>query len=145
MAIFWAGKISQEIYQSRSDARWVVRVSKNAWFQAKAEEAQSNRFSDKKAWKCIRDMQRGHRGLVPTRCVTIKDESGSQCTTTQAQQQMWRRHFMKVLNVQSEFDMSVMDGTQQRQIKRDLEELPSEKEVLKAIGKLRSGTAAGTL
>ena len=51
---------------------------------------------------------------------------------------------MKVLNVQSEFDMSVMDGTQQRQIKRDLEELPSEQEVLKAIGKLRSGTAAGS-
>ena len=122
----WLERDRKRFAKARSDARRVVRVSKNAWFQAKAEEAQRNRFSGKKAWKCIRDMQRGHRGLVTTRCVTIKDESGSQCTTTQAQHQMWRRHFMKVLNVQSEFDMSVMDGTQQRQIKRDLEELPSE-------------------
>ena len=56
-------------------------------------------------WRCIRDMQHGRRGLVPTRSVTIQDEDGNPCITPKAQKQRWQRHFTKVLNVQSQFSM----------------------------------------
>ena len=57
----------QKFRSARAEARQAVRTAKNAWFQAKADEAQKGRFSGKRVWKCIRDMQSGRRGLLPTR------------------------------------------------------------------------------
>ena len=50
--------------EARRLARQATRAAKNAWFQGKAEEAQKERFGGKKVWQCIKDMQRGRRGLV---------------------------------------------------------------------------------
>ena len=60
-------------------------------------------------WKCIRDMQHGRRGLVPARLATVVDEEGNACTTVEAQQQRWRRHFTKILNIQSQFNEVLVD------------------------------------
>ena len=38
-------------------------------------------------------------GLVPVRHATTKDKEGNPCTTIVAQQERWRRHFTKVLNI----------------------------------------------
>ena len=57
----------QNFCKARSEARRAVRAAKNAWFTSKAEEAQRSRFGGKKVWRCIRDMQYGRRGLVPSR------------------------------------------------------------------------------
>ena len=45
----------------------------------RAEEAEGEHFGGKKVWKCIRDMQHGHRGLRPSRVVSIEDEDGVSC------------------------------------------------------------------
>ena len=66
----------QKFAKARSEARRAVREAKNRWFQEKAKEAQHGRFGSKKVWQCIRDMQRGKRGMVPIRRTTIKDEEG---------------------------------------------------------------------
>ena len=58
-------------------ARRAIRAAKNTWFQSKAEEAERERFGGKRVWKCIRDMQHGHRGLMPSRVVTIVDENAA--------------------------------------------------------------------
>ena len=60
--------------KARSEARRAVRDVKNRWFMDKAEEAQKVRFGGKKVWQCIRDMQYGRRGLVPSRLTTVDDE-----------------------------------------------------------------------
>ena len=86
--------------RARGECRRTIREAKNRWFQTKAEEAQRERFGGKKVWRCIRDMQHGRRGLVPSRSATINDEEGNPCTSPQAQQQRWRRHFTTVLNLQ---------------------------------------------
>ena len=52
-------------------------------------------------WKAIRDMQRGRRGLIPTRAVTIHDEDDVPCGSISDQHRRWRRHFNKVLNIRS--------------------------------------------
>ena len=92
--------------QARSEARRAVRAAKNAWFTGRAEEAQRSRFGGKLVWKCIRDMQYGRRGLVPSRLATVINEEGKPCTTVVAQQQQWRKHFTKILNIQSQFSSS---------------------------------------
>ena len=60
-------------------------------------------------WKCIRDIQRSRRGLVPVRTSTVKDENGNPCVTPEQQQQRRRRYFFKVLSTMSVFDAGGMN------------------------------------
>ena len=65
----------------------------------KAMEAERGKNGGKVVWKCIRDIQRGRRGLVPVTTAVVKDEDGNTCNTPEMQQQRWRRHFTKILNL----------------------------------------------
>ena len=120
-----------------------MRVAKDAWFQRKASEAERGRNGGKVVWQCIRDIQRGRRGLVPVRSAVVQDENGNSCTTTEAQQERWRRHFSKILNIQSDFDMEELSRVRQRPTRNEMTEVPSEEEVMNAVGKLRNGKAGG--
>lgn len=92
-----------QFLQARSRARKAARAAKNSWFQRKAEEAPSVRFGGKKVWQCIRDMQRAHRGLVPTRSTVVRNNDGTLCATPEAQHERWRQHFSSILNICSHF------------------------------------------
>ena len=78
---------------ARRAARKAMRRAKNAWFERKAAAAQKGRNKGKVVWRCIRDTQRGRRGLVPMRTAVVRDEDGAVCDTSDLQQQRWRRHF----------------------------------------------------
>ena len=110
----------KEIYKKKHriarTARRAVRTAKDAWFQRKALEAERGRHYGKLVWKCIRDIQRERRGVVPMRLAMVKDENGSVCTTTESQHNRWRRHFNNFLNLQSEFDMEELERVPQRQL-----------------------------
>lgn len=93
----------------RTNVMKAMRDAKNSWFQNKAEEAQRGRFGGKSVWRCITDIQRGRRGLVPLRTVTVRKEDGTPCTTPEEVQQRWNRHFTKVLNVRSQFNQHELD------------------------------------
>ena len=120
-----------------------MRVAKDKWFQRKASEAERGRHGGKLLWKCIRDIQRGRRGLVPTRSATIRDEDGASCCTTEAQNERWIRHFSNILNVQSEFSLEELERVEQRPLRPELAELPTEEELMEAIEKLKNGKAGG--
>ena len=105
----WLGT-GKEIYKRKHKvaqraARRAIRTAKDDWFQQNVLGAEKGRNGGKLVWKCIHDIQRGRRGLVPMRTAVVGDESGDVCTTSEAQNERWRRHFSKILNVQSEFDM----------------------------------------
>ena len=129
--------------EARRSARRQVRAAKDAWFQRKAMEAERGRHGGKLVWCCIRDIQRGRRGLVPVRTATVRDEEGNVCDSPEEQQQRWRRHFTKILNIQSEFSAEELERVRQRPVRQDMEELPSEEELLRAVGKLKNGKAGG--
>ena len=125
------------------DVRKAVSSAKDAWFQRKALEAERGRHSGKLVWSCIRDIQRGRRGLVPVRSAMVKDDDGKVCNTLEAQGEQWRKHFTKILNIHNEFNEEELERVRQRPLRSDLAELPSEDEVWNAVGKLRSGKAGG--
>ena len=77
------------------------------------------------------------------RSAMVRDENGNVCTTTESQQDRWRRHFNNILNVQSEFDMEELERVTQRQLKPEIAELPTEEELLNAIEKVKNGRAGG--
>ena len=120
-----------------------MRTAKNEWFVKKAQEAERGRNGGKLVWRCIRDLQHGRRGLVPTRSATIRDEEGNSCYTPEDQQQRWRRHFTKILNITSEFSLEELEKVKQRPVRSELDEPPTEEELENAVEKLKNGKAAG--
>jgi len=133
----------KEFRKACGEARRATRRAKNSWFQKKAQEAQDGKNGGKVVWRCIRDIQRGRRGLVPVKCVRVRDEEGRECSTPQQQKERWQRHFSKILNIQSQFDEEEIKKARQQPLRANLEEPPSEEELLIAIRKLKSGKAAG--
>ena len=129
--------------EARSKARKVIREAKNAWFQAKAEEAQKSRFGGKVVWRCIRDLQFTRRGLRPTRPNAVRDEDGNLCTSSLAKQRRWLNHFNKVLNVQSSFNTTELSRVKQRRVRKELDDKPTEEELVAALAKLKNGKAGG--
>ena len=69
----------------------------------------------------------------------VKDEEGNVCSFSEKQQGRWRRHFTKILNIQSEFSVGKV---KQRPIRTEMEELPSVEELYSAVGRIGNGKAA---
>ena len=74
----------------------------------------------------------------------MKDEEGNTCNTPEMQQQRWRRHFIEILNLQSEFSVEelVQDKVRQRPLKPAMAEIPSGG-AAKCSGEVKSGKAGG--
>ena len=121
-----------------------MRKAKDEWFKRKAQEAKKEKFGRKEVWQCIRDLQRGRRGRMPTRVVAVDDEDGRSCTTTTEQQERWKRHFSKVLNVPSQFDEAQLQKVKQRQTDEEIGKPPTKNEVRRTLGKLRNSKAPGS-
>ena len=78
------------------------------------------------------------------RSAVVKDKKGNSSTKTEAQQERWRRrHFSKILNIQSGFDVEELSRVRQRPTGSKMAEVPSEEEAMNAVGKLRNGKAGG--
>ena len=89
-------------------------------------------------------MQRGRRGLLPSRPVVIHNKDGVLCSSKDTQHQRWHRHFTKVFNITSQFDAEVIESVTQGQVSDNPADEPTPAEVGKALGKLRNGKAADT-
>ena len=90
-------------------------------------------------WRSIRDMQRACRGLIPQRTGIIKDEDRQPCTSVDAKQQRWRRHFTSILNIESQFNHEELDRIRQRPMRPQLAEIPSMEELVGLLASSRMG------
>ena len=64
---------------------------------------------------------------MPVKAEVGKDEDGNTCTTAKAQQERWRRHFTKILNIQSGFDVVELRKVRQRPPRSEMAEVPQRK------------------
>ena len=71
------------------------------------------------------------------------DEEGYPCSTVEAQQQRWRRHFTNILNIQSQLNEAEVEKARQRPVRHQLAEVPTMDKLTDAIGKLKNGKAGG--
>ena len=62
---------------------------------------------------------------MPVRSAVVQDENGNSCTTTEAQQERWRRHFSKIINIQRDFDVEELSRVRQRPTRIEMTEVPS--------------------
>ena len=89
-------------------------------------------------------MQFGRRGLIPSRSSCIRDEEGNHCRSLPEQHQQWDRHFSRVLNLTSDFDMRELELTRQRPLRQELAQKPTMTELASAVKKLKKGKAGGS-
>ena len=129
--------------KQKSTVQRLIRQIKNEWFQAKAAEIEQLVSRSKSAWKSIGQLQQASGGLRPSVPRITKDENGEVCKTPAECQNRWKRHFESVLNIESSFDMNVIEAVKQRPLHMELELPPSEEEVQKAFGALKCGKASG--
>ena len=123
-----------------------IRQAKNSWFQQKAcqiEREVEKGLAGKGALKAIREIRSGRAGLQPTRSKIIRKENGQLCTNKEETLQRWRDHFHSVLNLQSRFNMSVIQSTEQHQVRKELGETPSKDELLDAVDSISGNKAGG--
>ena len=52
--------------------------------------------------------------MVPVRTAMVRDKDGNECTSAEAQQERWKRHYTKILNIQSEFDVEKLRKVKQQ-------------------------------
>ena len=85
---FWFATGNERDRKRHASAPWAarlaVRIAKDTWLQHKAAEAEKGRHGGKIVWRCIRDIQRARRGLVPERTALVRDENGNKCTSAEA-------------------------------------------------------------
>ena len=94
-------------------------------------------------WTAIRNMQRGRRGLIPSRAMAVHNEVDVPCASMTDQHQRWHRHFTKVLNITSQYDEDEMNKARQKEVYESLGRVPSVREVWEALEKLKNGKASG--
>ena len=140
-----SGQVSdkEEFKEARKKAQKAIKEAKNNWFSLKAKEAQGGVKSGKVVWKCIREIQRGRRGLVPVKTRSVRVEEGHTCNTPQQQHDRWWRHFFNLLNIVCGIDVTELEQARQRPPRTEMAEPPSSEELVNAISKLRTGKAAG--
>lgn len=128
---------------ARKAARSAIRNAKNTWFASKASIIENARFNGEVIWKNIRALCRGCAGLQPVNIHAVRDEEGNICSTTEAQQQRWCRHFTKVLNVRTSFNPEILSECVEREPAEDMDGCPDLEEISIAISQLSNGKAAG--
>ena len=94
-------------------------------------------------WKVIRQMQHGRAGRLPLRPSVVKKLSGDLCQGVEELSERWREHFIKVLNIETEFDEAAVRNVDASNIREDLDRLPEYEEIIKAISKLKRDKAGG--
>ena len=126
----------------RSVARAVCRARED-WIERVSAEAEKCETAGGAQWRCIRRLQSLHLGRQPARVTSVVDEQGNTLTTSADIQNRWFRHFGNVLNVESQFDAGIVESLPDAPLRPELDNPPSESEMLAAMRMMKAGKAGG--
>ena len=126
---------------SKQQAQNALRNMKNAWWKARATEMQE--AADKRDFKTFYQSLKAVHGPRHKASPAIKSKDGVLLTEPAQVLDRWSEHFHGVLNLDSEFDMSVLEDIPQCDTNMSLIAQPTIEEVLLSIKQLTSGKAPG--
>ena len=72
---------------------------------------------------------------------TVKDEKGELCQTQDECHKRWKTHFQRILNIENDFDTSVIEAVRQRGLRTELDIAPTPEELEVVLQALKSGKA----
>ena len=120
-----------------------VRDAKTGWIESVAERAERARGDGCERWKCINQLRSIHLGRRSATTSAVFDEEGNLNTSPEAVRLRWHQHIHRVLNIQSEFDLNIIEEVPRHAVRPELDDVPDLTEVIRAVRSLRLGTAGG--
>lgn len=109
---------------------------------AKAKAKRNNEKGHQR-WQSVRQLQMAFAGRRPVRSSTIVKEDGELTSNPEEMSQRWHEHFSKILNISSQVNQEAIETAPFHQPMHDLDDLPTEEELLAALGNLKKGKAGG--
>ena len=125
----------------KQQAQKSLRNMQNTWWKARAADMQE--AADKRDFKTFYQCLKAVHGPKYKASPAIKSKDGVLLTEPAQVLDRWSEHFNGVLNLDSEFDMSVLEEIPQWDTNMSLVTLPTMEEVLMSIKQLTSGKAPG--
>jgi hypothetical protein len=113
----------------------------DAWWKAKAAELQS--AADRRDFKLFYQNLKAVHGPVHKASQAVKSKDGILLTEPPKVLNRWAEHFERVLNQESNFDMSLLGELPQYEVNGGLDDIPTLEEVQACIKQLSSGKAPG--
>ena len=127
---------------SRNSVQKKLRAMQDNWLSKKADEIQA--FADQHNTKHFYDAIKTLYGPQSTGTSPLLSADGTQILTEKGQiLERWAEHFDTVLNRPSDVNDQAIDGLPQVVINQDLDTLPTEDEVRKAVKQMSIGKAPG--
>ena len=121
-----------------------VKVAKTTWLALRVTSLNSGPGAyPRQYWDALKSIKSGMCNTKRSVNLKLRKPDGSLCETMEENATVFRVHFHKVYNINSSFDVSVLDGVRQRSTRDDLEVLPCVDEVIDAIKRARSNKASG--
>ena len=96
--------------------------------------------SSRRVWTAIRDVQNCVTDLHPRPVASIRDEGGNPCVSVDDQCARWYRHFTRVLNLPSQYNVTVVEAVPQREVDI-LNEPPSIDDLCAALRSMSTSSA----
>ena len=119
-----------------------LRNMQNTWWKARARDMQE--AADKRDFKTFYQNLKAVHGPKYKASPAIKSKEGALLTEPAQILERWSEHFNGVLNLDSSFDMSLLEEIPQWDTNMRLSTLPTIEEVLASIKQLTSGKAPGS-
>ena len=119
-----------------------LRNMQNTWWKARAADMQD--AADKRDYKTFYQSLKAIHGPKHKASPAIKSKDGVLLTDPAQVLDRWSEHFNGVLNLDSEFDMSLLDEIPQWDMNMSLVTLPTLEEILGCIKQITSGKAPGS-
>ena len=118
-----------------------LRQLKDEWWKRKAEEIQL--YADSNNAKMFYSSLREVYGPPQRSSAPVRNLQGELLTDNEAINKRWSEHFEQLLNRPSSVDPSAIEDIATRPLRLELDELPTQEEVVKAISELQCGKSAG--
>ena len=133
----------KEFRKHQRAVKQAVFKAKEDWIWKVANEAAQAKKDGKQRWKSVRQLQMAFAGRRPTRPSAVLKVDGEVTKTPEETKQRWYEHFNSILNIHSHFHQEVIDDIPSYPTMHDLDDPPTQGELVSALGKLKKGKVGG--
>jgi exonuclease III len=100
-------------------------------------------FTAAECWEAIRLLERGDKSSTPHRPMQFRKSDGSMSASMDDNREVLESFLDKQFNRTVEFDQNIIDNIKLRPLRAELDKMPTDKELRKAVTKLKNGKACG--
>ena len=133
----------KEFRRQQRIVKRAVDEAKEEWICRVAKEAETAAKDGCTRWDRVRRLQRAYAGRRPIKSITVWKEDGSLTQGNEEVVKRWSQHFLKVLNVPSEYGEQAINDLPFLPPIWELDSPPTDEELLQVLSKLKKGKAGG--